>query len=436
VLPRKGDRYALADIQAAVRDKILESETLDYKVADSPKSQFAPAKLETIVAKGVSAMANSAGGVLLLGMNESPEGAPVDTDPPGLPEMLGREPTSEQVDRWIRAHVFPNPPATVESVPTGIEGRVYIVITISPSGGGPFRVIGSGDQTMNGRYYYRSGRESAEANHYYLRRLFAEAEDGADKVRRYLAQRGFGDEYEGDFCDREPARRLSPVHVKSDPTSLSRLKLNFDPETHSTHRCVAIAMPELLRGPVIDCNTQETRDTLSAAQGPDRMMVGARQIPTLDGRALETPDPADPSRLLTYLHVHRNGYVEGARCDSAVMSDFGIMFDAVRALQALHAVLAVAGRLQKSMDTSDRWLVALMLRRTSGAGLFAFDPSRATGRSHAPGMRIEETVVPSELSEPWPLLRRFDRRLFNAFGTDTDRGQAVLDTEDGFNRLG
>lgn len=417
MLPKRGPLYDIADIDDAIAAELAESETLEYK-SD-------PAKLDTIVAKAVSAFANSGGGTLVLGIGESAGGRPSNTDPPGLPSLIGRVPTGEHVDRIIRTKVVPNAPAAVQTVAIPGTDRVYVVAAVAPRGSGPFRIVGTSDPALNGRYYMRRGRESLEADHHYLRRLFAEAQDTAGQIRAYLDRRGFGDEHANGFMTRGPVNLLAQREL------LWSNSIQLRPTTTGLARAAAVVMPTVLRGDVIDTNSPWLREAMKLSpSSPELKGFGYSVRPTVEGRMLENPDDG----LLSDVEVHRTGYIEAARCDAGVLYNGQPYIDAITVLKSLHAVLGVANRVREHLAGTDEWLVGLFVSHTAVARLFTFLPpdSGPVGRSLAPNLRIEQVFEAPSLDDPWAVLRTMDLRLANAFGLE--EGRAVLKDGGGFNR--
>lgn len=395
-----------ADVERAIQEKLLESETLEYKADPG-------GRLEAVLAKGVSALANSAGGHFILGVGEGPNGEPLETDP-GMPMRLGSVGVGEQVDRLIRSKVVPSPPAAVEVVehPTNPE-RTYVIVTVAPRGGGPYRITQTSDPALNGRYYVRRGRESVEADHYVLRSLFRDAEEGRTRIRDYLARRGLGDETDRRFGLRQPFASIPTVRL---------IKRDGDPPVRDLaaplHRVAAFAIPETLRGPVVDTGTNEVNEVLTQKVTPELRGFGHRQEPTLDGRWLVQRVPKS-TLLGSYVEVHRTGYVEVSHPYAGVRYEDRKYIDAGAALLVVKAALAVAARVREIAGVTDGLLIGLAVYHSQDAELFAWEPDAGRmGRTIHPHVRVELLADEEALRNPVAVLLTLDERLGNAFGLD------------------
>lgn len=189
LIPHRGDTYTFDDIDRFLEEGVVESERLDYKADPHlwPDPRIdPPTKLQGITAKVVSAFGNSGGGTLLLGVDEGANGEPVRTTPPGLPAQIGKDPVVERVDRMITRCTMPRALATVRRVLIPHSERAYVIVDVAARGGGPHRVVDTGDPSLDNRYFVRQGRSSVVADHYQLRQLFAESAEGGARLRAYL----------------------------------------------------------------------------------------------------------------------------------------------------------------------------------------------------------------------------------------------------------
>lgn len=127
------------EIVAATTSRSLEeTATFDAK-------REVPAKnIET--AKDVSALANSAGGVLLYGVDEDTSGYPTILNP------ILIEGQRERIDQIIRTSVDEVPRFTITTIPVEADpSKGYIVVLVPPSERAPHMVIVKGERRFYGR---------------------------------------------------------------------------------------------------------------------------------------------------------------------------------------------------------------------------------------------------------------------------------------------
>src|SRR6266446_8886102 len=194
-----------ADILSLIKDKVQESLTLEYKKSD------ALAKTEgkkTDLSKDVSAFANSAGGVILYGMEEDkhyPTKIDVGFDPNDI--------SKEWIEQVINSTIHPkidglriNQIALNQSSP----GRAIYAVTI------PAATSRAPHQADDKRYYKRYNFQSVRMEDYEIRDIFRRAST-PDLWIRF----GFGQ-------DEAESTRLtfSPDSDVSDPITLAAFVSN------------------------------------------------------------------------------------------------------------------------------------------------------------------------------------------------------------------
>lgn len=143
---------SIADLQAMIDAQVQESLHLDYKCSPALSK-----KNRDEIAKDVSAMANSDGGWLVYGVEESGH----------LPERLDAGVPDDSITReWIEnvlsANISPSIPGLkIVQIP-GQNGHSYFAIEIPKSYGGPH-------QAPNKRYYKRYNFKSSPMDDYEIR---------------------------------------------------------------------------------------------------------------------------------------------------------------------------------------------------------------------------------------------------------------------------
>ncbi|NSL43656.1 helix-turn-helix domain-containing protein [Streptomyces sp. 8P21H-1] len=187
-LGRHPDDLTEDDLQRAVDNHIPESVDLDwkkdfYKGTDADKKELA---------KDVSAMANTAGGMVVVGVDDGKQDH--------AHALAPFEPVPGRGEEWIRAvlanwiqPVVPN--VGVRPVKSTVhEGKIYWVLTVPPSTQAPHAVAAPGND-YNFRVHVRHGTttrtlaESEIAQRY--RDRFQAASDDVDRLHQ-VAGAGFG----------------------------------------------------------------------------------------------------------------------------------------------------------------------------------------------------------------------------------------------------
>lgn len=125
-------------INAIANNSLEETETFDAKREIPPKN------VET--AKDVSAMANSAGGVIIYGIDEDTNGRPTILTPIVL------EGQREKIDQIIRTSVSEVPYLNMRTIPTSSDATLgYLIVVTPPSERAPHMVIVKGEKRFYGR---------------------------------------------------------------------------------------------------------------------------------------------------------------------------------------------------------------------------------------------------------------------------------------------
>jgi len=399
MLPRRGERYAAADVEVAIADSWPESATLEYKAdpATQPEDRrhlTHEQKIEIAVVRAVCAFANAGGGTLVLGVGEK-AGVPYATTPPGLPRVLGRVTADERIALMISRGIEPHVACRVEPVPIDDE-RTYVIADVAPRGGGPHRIVNASDPKLNERYYVRRGRESVQADHYELRALFAEAEEEGQRVREYLAKQELLDDRDDNarFGHHDPAHQLSQEQGKRASAVL-----------------IATLIPEVLRGEIVNVDDETVRRILNPGRAG-----WLEQRPTLEGRLLFRP--GSPPLLTSYLHVHRNGYIEAGDARVFAWPSDGKRVFPHAINEILTAALAVGSELYSTVGVRDRIRLDLHLRDVQDTRLAVRGDDYVDGYNTTTHLTITELVSVDDLKAP-AMAARFDRRLANAYGLES-----------------
>lgn len=213
----------LEDVLCFLGQGVGENLTLDYKREVSPEKPKDNAEL----CKDVSALANSAGGTILYGVDEEkPERTPA-LPPHGIARQVGRQPVEEWAAQVLAAGVQPRmdfeigiydledsgDPA-IRASNGGGTGRCVMAVRVQASPYAPHMVVSKADNRYYGRFYRRSNYESRIAEEYEVREMLERARRLYEGVEGEVARRGFGDPRSPDFADNDYARLLvsNPRH--------------------------------------------------------------------------------------------------------------------------------------------------------------------------------------------------------------------------------
>ncbi|WP_431998581.1 AlbA family DNA-binding domain-containing protein [Streptomyces fungicidicus] len=187
-LGRHPDDLTEDDLQRAVDSQIPESVDLDWKKDFYPGTEAGKKEL----AKDVSAMANTAGGMVVIGVHDGNQDYAHHLDPVDPVPGRGEEWIRSVLANWIQP-VVPN--VGVRVVRSAVkEGKIYWVLTVPPSPQAPHAVAAPGND-YHFRVHVRHGTttrtlaESEIAQRY--RDRFQAAFDDIDRLHQ-VSDAGFG----------------------------------------------------------------------------------------------------------------------------------------------------------------------------------------------------------------------------------------------------
>jgi hypothetical protein len=190
------------DIESLTSAGEPESPVLDYKArvegADRDKKE---------VAKDVSAMANSSGGYIVIGVAEK-QGKPVHP-PCGTTRMIGQQKVEEWIEQILMSNVAQRPPVVIRTVPLpGDADKCVVVINTSVGPRGPHLVTVEGDNRYYRRYFKRQQYQSLPAEEYEVREMFERSGRLRSETEQYLARRNYLDVAASNFAENSLSKRL------------------------------------------------------------------------------------------------------------------------------------------------------------------------------------------------------------------------------------
>jgi len=351
------------DIEALVDSEEPEGITLEYKreIDRSPDG-----KRE--LAKDVSAMANSQGGYLIIGIAEE-DHRPVMPDE-FVPRMLGQQKVEEWLEQVLNSNIAQRVSVHIKPIPVSDQAdECAVVIHIPQSPRVPHMVTTEGQK----RYYVRHNFQTLPAEEYEVRDMFERGRRMRDEVRSYLKNRGFqdpDDDPQFEFAANSLTRKLGVPFHDEDGT--------WRVDAADTRVCF-VACPWLL-GECLDTSGEEFRSWFKPAERhyhpPARFLPYHECRDTLHGalrlnkvgRLLPVAGDHDFER---YLGVHRNGYVEYAYGSGRQSKGLRIIHF-VGLIGRFWQFMGFVRDLYQSFDVPTNALVALNMANVEGTDLAQF----------------------------------------------------------------
>lgn len=288
------------DIESLTSTGQPESPVLDYKArlegADRDKKELA---------KDVSAMANSSGGYVLIGVAEK-QGKPVHP-PCGTTRMIGQQKVEEWIEQILMSNVAQRPPVVIQVVPLpGDADNCVVVINTAVSSRAPHMVTVQGDNRYYRRYFKRQQYQSLPAEEYEVREMFERSGRLRSETEQYLASRNYLDVTASNFAENSLSRRL---YMRETTDQVSAL-------VAAQSLVTFLAFPDTLVRDAIDTIGDELWQWLQPVLrryppvGDSPLPLGDKRT-VLEGVLLtEEYAPRDRDFWNRYLFVARNGFTE------------------------------------------------------------------------------------------------------------------------------
>ena len=383
------------DIQALVDNEEPESVTLEYKrqIDTSPRG-----KKE--LAKDVSAMANSQGGHLIIGLAEKdhrPELADHFVD-----RMLGQQKVEEWLDQVLNSNIQQRVIVHIKPVPVpGKPEECVVVLHVPPSPRVPHMVTA---QNHN-RYYVRHNCEVLPAEEYEVRDMYERGRRMRGEVEKYLKNRGFADP------DDDPEFELGANNLTR---KLGTGYFDHDQAAHvveAAHTTVSFVSCPWWLDDWIDTSTQQFGAWFQPTERrhyPHGLFLPHHDCrPSLHGMLRVNFASAvreSPYSIDKYLGVHRNGYVEygyGAGQRRLWGVEWRVI-EFVRLVGRFWQFLGFVKDLYQSFKVPTNAIVALSMANVQGTDLAQF----AEGWPEAPESAFHTLEMPRRSLErhiwiPW-----------------------------------
>jgi len=288
------------DVESLTSAGEPESPVLDYKGrlegADRDKKELA---------KDVSAMANSSGGYIVIGVAER-QAKPVHP-PCGTSRMIEQQKVEEWIEQILMSNVAQRPPVVIQVVPLPDNAdKCVVVINTSVSPRGPHMVTVPGDNRYYRRYFKRQQYQSLPAEEYEVREMFERSGRLRSETEQYLASRNYLDVTRSNFAENSLSQRLY-MHETSDQGSTLIPAQSF---------VTFLALPDTLLDDAIDTIGDELWHWLAPMlrlypPTDDPLLPAGGKRTVFNGVLLtEEYTPRDRAFWQRYLLVARNGYTE------------------------------------------------------------------------------------------------------------------------------
>jgi len=289
------------DIEVLVDNQEPESVTLEYKreIDTSPSG-----KKE--LAKDVSAMANSQGGRLIIGLAEQDHR-------PLMPErfldrMAGQQKVEEWLEQVLNSNVLQRVSVRISAINVPDRaGQCVVVIDIPHSPRVPHMVTTDGEK----RYYLRHNFQTLPAEEYEVRDMYERGRRMREEVARYLKNRGFADPED----DPEFEFGVNNLTGKLGTAYFDHQQAAHVVEAAHTKVCF-VSCPWWL-DEWIDTSTRQFATWFQPTERrhyPHGLLLPHHDCrPSLHGLlrvSFASAVHESPCSLDKYLGVHRNGYVE------------------------------------------------------------------------------------------------------------------------------
>jgi len=435
------------DFQALIDNKERESSILEYKQEISGTDHE---KKE--ISKDISAMANTEGGYLVIGIQEDDGQASVIV---GTPKTIGRQPVEVWIENVLITNVRPKIAITPKVITlVSIPGRVLVVIHIPQSPKRPHMVITNGRNT----YYTRHNYQATYADEHEVRSMFLESKSLGDEMKIFLGSRNLNDPSDSNFA-------ITPL---SKQLSKSLRQLRELPENFNGNPFVLfVACPRYLEERVdiassdfrawLDENNKVNLLGLNIDFLDYNKIVSADSIRSINEIQSEEEQNRLPYR---YTEVFRNGYLENG-ISSEIMwpyKELGLMFQIAYFTTAFWLFMKFIRNLYENIGYLDEINLIVALVDVENITLHGFGNKNETTKWVQPydfsyrfdkmptcrqkNIRIEKSVLASELNEEHieKIVRDMSKRVSNAFGESIakcfdDSGNFDVDQIRGFRNV-
>jgi len=411
------------DLKALIDNRERESSILEYKQEISGTDHE---KKE--ISKDISAMANTEGGYLVIGVQEVDGQASAIT---GTPKTIGRQPVEVWIENVLITNVRPKIAITPKIITlTSILDRVLVVIHIPQSPKRPHMVIAEGRNA----YYTRHNYQATYADEHEVRSMFLESKSLGDEMKTFLNFRNLNDPLDSNFA-------ITPL---SKQLSKSLRKMRELPENFGGNPFILFtACPRYLEERVdiassdfrtwLDANNQVNLFGLNIDFLDYDKTVSADSIRSVKETQSENEQDRLPYR---YVEVFRNGYLENGISSEMMWphKEFGLMFQIAYFTASFWLFMKFIRNLYEHIGYLDEINLIVALVDVENVMLHGFGKKDEktkwvqpydfmSGLDKMPickqkNVRIERSILASELNDEniEKIVKEMSKRVSNAFG--------------------
>jgi hypothetical protein len=373
-----------ADLLQLVADGRAEDQNLDFK-AQGYSGGNAGAELS----KDVIGMANTAGGVLLIGVEEKGERA---VGIPGIALENGDRDPMERYERMLRDRIEPPIQGIqIKAIPVGKEGKKVIAIGVPTSMSRPHRTKVSGEGSGRGRWAIRRNKNTDDMTYREIRGAFLDLADIEARVRQFHAARideVFQYIQTNDLGARMGVMLLHVVPLASDGVTF---------------------------------NVRNALNQKGFFWPPGQSSAAATPRPDLDG--LEARLNISRQLGFGWAKLYRDGRMEGVVSgyvrSEPFEGDTRLAFQFHQFVREAHRAVCAYIELLTNLGFNPPFVVALSLLNAKGCNLFrpdAFSPQPLTSTTATFGPVMIETVGQSGTFSYYAVMKPQFDQLWNAFG--------------------
>lgn len=302
-LTKPTSELAYEDIEALTSSGEPESSMLDYKKTISGSERD-----KTELAKDVCAFANSQGGYLVVGIEES-HGKPVHP-PCGTERMVEGQPVEEWIEQVTNSNTAQRVRTYIRVIAIPNSDLCVVVVHVPVSIKMPHMVTCRRDNRYYRRFFKRHQYESLPAEEYEVREMFERGSRMRDEIIAYLSSQGYTDPSSTEFADNTYTKRLGLTVDREDGNQQV---------VQARHFTTFVAYPSILTGELINTSGEELWTWLDPngrryPPDPGGIFLPTGKRTTLEGVLLVDEryrtGGAVPEFIDRFLRINRNGYIE------------------------------------------------------------------------------------------------------------------------------
>ena len=285
---KKFDEINIEDIDKLVELKTPESIILDYK-----REIQGDDKSKKEISKDVTAMANSQGGFIIIGIEEQ-NGFPIKPYY-GTSRIINNQKVEEWLEQVIRSNIQPPILFKIKIIPLNNNDKCLIIIYMLLSHRAPHMVIYNNDN----RYYIRHNTQVLPGEDNEIRELFERSKRMESKIRELLKIKKYLNKESDDFCNNEITENL----------------INFrKPNEKAESVAVFLSIPEYL-DEKIDFTKSDIKEWLKISNNyyppSNEPFKLSNERSTFEGLLYYDNSRTDrEDKYIRYLHLYKSGIVE------------------------------------------------------------------------------------------------------------------------------